>query len=99
MWREVREGLRFTFRTPEVRIATLLVGALLLTIVNFQTLVPLFARPPDGSSFGGLGVLLSSLGVGSAEARGVVKAWVSTWRSRWSADHDQKKQQNALDRT
>ncbi len=64
-WLEVREGLGFTFRSPEIRIATLLVGALSLTIVNFQTLIPLFARQALGTGVGGLGVLLSSLGVGA----------------------------------
>ena len=62
---EIREGLRFTWRTPEVRIATLLVGALSLTIVNFQTIVPLFARQALHGTVGGLGLLLSSLGVGA----------------------------------
>ncbi|MEJ2357179.1 MAG: MFS transporter [Deinococcales bacterium] len=62
---EIREGLRFTLRTPEVRIATLLVGALSLTIVNFQTIVPLFARQALNGSVGDLGLLLSSLGVGA----------------------------------
>ena len=62
---EISEGLRFTLRTPEVRIATLLVGALSLTIVNFQTIVPLFARQALDGSVGDLGLLLSSLGVGA----------------------------------
>ncbi len=62
---DIRDGLRFTFRTPEVRIATLLVGALSLTLVNFQTIVPLFARQALHETVGGLGVLLSSLGVGA----------------------------------
>jgi len=62
---EIREGLRFTWRTPEVRIATLLVGALSLTIINFQTIVPLFARQALHGTVGGLGLLLSSLGVGA----------------------------------
>ena len=62
---EIREGLVYTFRTPEVRLATLLVGALSLTIVNFQMIVPLFARQALGLTVGGLGLLLSSLGVGA----------------------------------
>jgi MFS family permease len=62
---EIREGLRFTWRTPEVRIATLLVGALSLTIVNFQTIVPLFARQALHGTVGSLGLLLSSLGIGA----------------------------------
>ncbi len=62
---EIREGLRFVLRTPEVRIATLLVGALSLTIVNFQTIVPLFARQALHGTVGDLGLLLSSLGVGA----------------------------------
>lgn len=63
--RDMREGVAFTFSTREVRIATLLVGALSMTLVNFQTLVPLFARQALGSSVTGLGILLSSLGVGA----------------------------------
>ena len=62
---EIREGLSFTWRTPEVRIATLLVGALSLTIVNFQTIVPLFARQALHGTVGSLGLLLSSLGIGA----------------------------------
>jgi len=65
VWAEIREGLSFTWRTPEVRIATLLVGALSLTIVNFQTIVPLFTRQALHGTVGGLGLLLSSLGVGA----------------------------------
>ena len=62
---EIREGLRFTFGTHEVRVATLLVGSLSLTIINFQTIVPLFARQALGVTVEGLGFLLSSLGVGA----------------------------------
>ncbi len=62
---EIREGLSFTWRTPEVRIATLLVGALSLTIINFQTIVPLFARQALHGTVGSLGLLLSSLGIGA----------------------------------
>ena len=62
---EIREGILYTFRTPEVRLATLLVGSLSLTIVNFQMIVPLFARQALGLTVGGLGLLLSSLGVGA----------------------------------
>lgn len=62
---EIREGLSFTLRTPEVRIATLLVGALSLTIVNFQTIVPLYVRQALHGTVGSLGLLLSSLGVGA----------------------------------
>ena len=65
VWAEIREGLSFTWRTPEVRIATLLVGVLSLTIVNFQTIVPLFTRQAIQGTVGGLGLLLSSLGVGA----------------------------------
>ena len=69
---EIREGLRFTFATPEIRIATLLVGSLSLTIINFQTLVPLFARQALHVDVQGLGVLLSSLGLGA-----IVAFWVN----------------------
>lgn len=65
VFEEIREGLRFVIRTPEVRIATLLVGALSLTIVNFQTIVPLFARQVLHGTVGDLGLLLSSLGIGA----------------------------------
>lgn len=69
---EIREGLRFTFTTPEIRIATLLVGSLSLTIINFQTIVPLFARQALEVDVRGLGMLLSSLGLGA-----IIAFWIN----------------------
>ncbi|CAN5563815.1 MFS transporter [soil metagenome] len=72
---EIREGLAYVWGQAEVRLATMLAGALSLTIVNFQMIVPLFARQALGLEIGGLGLLLSSLGLGAILAFGVNTAY------------------------
>jgi MFS family permease len=62
---EIKEGLAYVMGQAEVRLATMLAGSLSLTIINFQLIVPLFARQALGLDIAGLGILLSSLGLGA----------------------------------
>jgi MFS family permease len=61
----VREGLRYVWRTPELRRPLILMAILFLFSFNFSVLFPLFAeRSLDGDA-GTLGTLFSMMGVGS----------------------------------
>jgi MFS family permease len=63
--RAIREGLRYAWRTPELRRPLVLMAILYLFSFNFSVLFPLFAeRSLDGDA-GTLGTLFSLMGVGS----------------------------------
>lgn len=66
--KEVLEGLRYVWENPRVRFV---VGVVFLTglfVMNFQTLVPAYARIALGLSAAEYGVLLSALGLGALAA-------------------------------
>ena len=66
--KEVLEGLRYVWENPRVRFV---VGVVFLTglfVMNFQTLVPAYARIALGLSAAGYGVLLSAVGLGALAA-------------------------------
>jgi MFS family permease len=59
------EGLRYAWQTPEVLWPLVLLGGLSTFAMNFQTLVPLFARNALGLGADGYGALFAAMGVGS----------------------------------
>ncbi|WP_038047576.1 MFS transporter [Thermus caliditerrae] len=67
-WREAQEGVRFVLEHPLVRRVVGLVLFASLLGMNFQTLVPAYARLVLGLSATGYGFLVSSVGVGALGA-------------------------------
>jgi MFS family permease len=61
----IREGLRYVWRTAELRRPLLLMSVLYLFSFNYSVLMPLFAERTFGGDAGTLGLLLSVTGVGS----------------------------------
>ncbi|AEV15737.1 Major facilitator superfamily MFS_1 [Thermus sp. CCB_US3_UF1] len=67
-WREAQEGVRFVLEHPLVRRVVGLVLFASLLGMNFQTLVPAYARLVLGLSATGYGFLVSSVGLGALGA-------------------------------
>ncbi|MDM7324391.1 MAG: MFS transporter [Thermus sp.] len=67
-WREAQEGVRFVLENALVRRVVGLVLFASLLGMNFQTLVPAYARLVLGLSAAGYGALLSSVGLGALGA-------------------------------
>jgi MFS family permease len=61
----IREGLRYVWRTSELRRPIVLMSVLFLFSFNYSVLMPLFAERTFGGDAGTLGLLLSVAGVGS----------------------------------
>lgn len=61
----IREGLRYVWRTGELRRPILLMSVLYLFTFNYSVLMPLFAERTFDGDAGTLGLLLSVAGVGS----------------------------------
>jgi MFS family permease len=59
------EGVRYAARTPTVLWPLVLLGGVAALAMNFQTLLPLFARDALGLDSGGYGALFAAMGVGS----------------------------------
>jgi MFS family permease len=59
------EGLRYARRTPTVLWPLVLLGGMATFGMNFQTLLPLFARNTLGLGAEGYGALFATMGVGS----------------------------------
>jgi MFS family permease len=62
------EGLRYVRATPLVLMATAVVGLTATFAMNFQVLVPPYARDVLGQDADGLGFLMATMGVGSLVA-------------------------------
>ncbi len=62
---DIREGLAYVRVTPGLRYTLALVGLMSLTIVNFNVIIPYFARAVYGLREGGFGVLNASFGAGA----------------------------------
>jgi MFS family permease len=71
------EGLRFVWGHPLVRQVVVLLGLTSLLGMNFQTIVPSYARLELGLDAQGFGLLMSAVGLGS-----IVAALVQTLASR-----------------
>jgi predicted MFS family arabinose efflux permease len=59
------EGLRYARATPTVLWPLVLLGGVAALAMNFQTLLPLYARNALGLDSGGYGALFAAMGVGS----------------------------------
>ena len=59
------EGMRYALRTPEVLWPLVLLGGMATFAMNFQTLLPLYARNTLGLEADGYGALFAAMGVGS----------------------------------
>lgn len=62
---DIKAGLAYVAGTPEVRGPILLLGALSLTVINFQVIIPAFAKNALGLSEAGFGALGSLFGAGA----------------------------------
>ncbi|MXV18914.1 MFS transporter [Deinococcus xianganensis] len=62
---DVKEGLRYVRATPAVRNVMLLVGALSLTIINFNVIIPYYARVVFGAREATFGALSAAFGIGA----------------------------------
>ncbi|MGQ9691900.1 MAG: MFS transporter [Thermaceae bacterium] len=67
-WKDVLEGVRYVWETPKVRFVVGVVFLTSLFVMNFQTLVPAYARLALGLSAEGYGALLSAVGLGALAA-------------------------------
>jgi MFS family permease len=61
----IREGLRYVWRTAELRRPLVLMSILYLFSFNYSVLMPLFAQRTFDGDAGTLGLLLSVMGIGS----------------------------------
>ena len=59
------EGVRYAVATPTVLWPLVLLGGMATLAMNFQTLLPVFARDEMGMDSGGYGALFASMGAGS----------------------------------
>jgi MFS family permease len=68
-WASVRsslaEGIGYAMRTPTVLWPLVLLGGMSLFAMNFQTLLPLFAKYTLGLNADGFGLLFATMGAGS----------------------------------
>ncbi len=62
---DVREGLRYAFGDPSMRVILILLGCLSLGGIPYLTLMPVFADGVLHSGARGLGLLMAAVGVGS----------------------------------
>ena len=65
VWDDLREGLAYVARTPQVRLIVLLVGLVGTFGMNLAVLVPVLARQVFGLGAEGFGFLIAGVGVGS----------------------------------
>lgn len=65
VWTSLAEGLRYARRTPTVLWPLVLLAGLATFGMNFQTLLPLFARHTLALDADGYGLLFAAMGVGS----------------------------------
>lgn len=74
--KNIREGLRFIRQTPLVGKTILMMAAVSLFTINFNVLIPIFARDVLGQQAEGYGLLFSAAGIG-ALGGALVLAWNS----------------------
>jgi MFS family permease len=63
---DIRVGLRYVLQTPTVLAPILLLAALSITVINYQVIIPTFAKFALSLSEGGFGLLGAAFGVGAA---------------------------------
>ena len=62
---DIREGLVYVRRVPEILYPLLLLAILSAFVINFSVLVPIFATQNLGQEAAGYGLLMTALGIGS----------------------------------
>ena len=62
---QIRDGLRYVWRTPELRLPLVVMGVVFLFAYNLMVLLPLLAVRSFGGGAGTYGMLLSLFGAGS----------------------------------
>ncbi|MBT9177053.1 MAG: Enterobactin exporter EntS [Firmicutes bacterium] len=65
MLQEIKEGLAFAYRTPQVFEVLSLVGAIGVFALNMSILIPVLARDVLGQTAAGYGLLMSFMGAGA----------------------------------
>lgn len=68
LWRQIQEGLSYSWHTPSARFLFILAAFIGLFGYNYTVLVPLVATRLLGGGAGQLGLLQSSIGIGSLVA-------------------------------
>jgi MFS family permease len=63
---DIRVGLRYVLQTPVVRGPILLLAALSITVINYQVIIPTFAKFALSLKEGGFGLLGAVFGIGAA---------------------------------
>jgi MFS family permease len=63
---DIRVGLRYVLQTPTVRDPILLLAALSITVINYQVIIPTFAKFALSLKEGGFGLLGAAFGIGAA---------------------------------
>ena len=63
---DIRVGLRYVLQTPLVRGPILLLAALSITVINYQVIIPTFAKFALSLTEGGFGLLGAAFGIGAA---------------------------------
>ena len=62
---QIREGLRYTWRTPALRVPILMMAVVSTLAYNFSVVLPLLARVVYGRGGGAYGATFSAMGVGA----------------------------------
>jgi MFS family permease len=75
---QLREGLRYVWRTPELRIPLLLMAVVGAIGFNFSVLLPLMVRFAYHAGPGAFGALFSVMGVGAVAGGLAVAGWGRT---------------------
>jgi MFS family permease len=63
---DIRVGLRYVLQTPVVRGPILLLAALSITVINYQVIIPTFAKFALSLKEAGFGLLGAAFGIGAA---------------------------------
>lgn len=62
---QIKQGLQYVRQTPTVLYVMLLVGGMSLSIINFNVILPYYARAVFGSTEGLFGLMSAAFGVGA----------------------------------
>ena len=68
---QLREGLRYAWSEPLVRVPLLMMAVIGTLAFNFQVVIPLIAIKTFGAGAGGTALLLSMMGAGAVRRRAV----------------------------
>jgi MFS family permease len=65
VWQEIGVGLGYVWQTPAVRAPILLLAALSVTVINFNIMIPVFAKNALRLQEGGFGLMGAAFGAGA----------------------------------